>query len=35
MMILLANAEDSGNTDVFYSDDTDGKDAVAAESQTC
>lgn len=28
----LANAEDSGNTDVLHSDDADGKDAVAEES---
>lgn len=32
---LLANAKDSGNADVLYFDDADGKDAVAAESQTC
>lgn len=32
---LLANAQDSGNADVLYFDDTDGKDAVATESQTC
>lgn len=28
----LANAKDSGNTDVLHSDDADGKDAVAEES---
>lgn len=28
----LANAKDPGNADVFYSDDADGKDAVAVES---
>lgn len=28
----LANAKDSGNADVLYSDDADGKDAMAVES---
>lgn len=30
-MNLLANAKNSGYADVFYSDDADGKDAVAVE----
>lgn len=31
-MVLLADAEDSGNSDVVHSEDPDGEDAVAAET---
>lgn len=33
LMNPLANAKDSGNTDVLHSDDADGEDAVAEESK--
>lgn len=32
MAVLLADAEDSGNSDVVHSEDPDGEDAVAAEA---
>ncbi len=34
LSVLLADAEDSGNADVVHSEDPDGEDAVAAETQT-
>lgn len=33
LSVVLANAEDSGNSDVVDSEDPDGEDAVAAESK--